>query len=378
MSPPNEPYDESRLFRAPGRVNLIGEHTDYNDGFVMPMAIGFSASVTLRQLTERKIEIFSENFGERAEFPLGQSDPQPRSHWSDYLVGVAVMLEKAGHRLQGASLRIRSEVPPGSGLSSSAAIEVATACALTANSHLNLDRRELARLCRQAENEFVGARVGIMDQFTSLFGQANRALLLDCRSLEYQLFPLSEKAQFVVCNTMVKHKLASSEYNQRRAECEAGVKLLAAKLPNIVALRDVTREELEEYRAGLPELIYRRCRHVVSENRRVLDAGEALAGGDLTRFGELMNDSHKSLRDDYEVSCRELDLMVELARQVPGVYGARMTGGGFGGCTVTLVANEQVDECQQFVSTRYQQATGLTPQIYVCNAADGAQEVIHR
>ena len=375
MSSQNQPGH--RLFRAPGRVNLIGEHTDYNDGFVMPMAIGFSAWVELRPLTQPRLEIFSENFGEQTDFALKQSHPQPRLHWSDYVTGVAVMLEKAGHPVQGASLRIRSDVPLGAGLSSSAAIEVASACALTANSHLNLDRRELAKLCRQAENEFVGARVGIMDQFASLFGQANQALLIDCRSLEYQLVPLSENAQFVVCNTMVKHKLASSEYNQRRAECEAGVKHLAAKLPNVTALRDLTTEELETNRAGLPELIYRRCRHVVTENRRVLDAGQALEAGDLRRFGELMNESHRSLRDDYEVSCRELDLMVELARQVPGVYGSRMTGGGFGGCTVTLVANESVDEFKGFVSAGYQRATGLLPEIYVCVAARGAEEVTH-
>jgi len=329
----------------------------------------------LRPLTENRLKIFSENFGEHTEFLLGQSHPQPRSHWSDYVTGLAVMLEKAGHAVQGASLRIRSDVPLGAGLSSSAAIEVATACALTANSHLNLDRRELAKLCRQAENEFVGARVGIMDQFASLFGQANQALLIDCRSLEYQLVPLSENAQFVVCNTMVKHKLASSEYNQRRAECEAGVKHLAANLPNVTALRDVTSQELETNRAGLPELIYRRCRHVVTENSRVLDAGQALEAGDLRRFGELMNESHRSLRDDYEVSCRELDLMVELARQVPGVYGSRMTGGGFGGCTVTLVASERVDEFKGLVSAGYQRATGLLPEIYVCVAARGAEEV---
>jgi len=374
MSSPDQ--SNHRLFRAPGRVNLIGEHTDYNDGFVMPIAIGFSAWVELRRLAEPRLEIFSENLGAQVEFALGQSEPQPRRQWSDYVIGVAVMLEKAGHQIHGASLRIRSDIPIGAGLSSSAAIEVATACALASNSGLDLDRRELAKLCRQAENEFVGARVGIMDQFASLFGQANRALLLDCRSLECKLVPLSEKARFVVCNTMVKHKLASSEYNQRRAECEAGVKHLATRLPRVKALRDVTLAELETYRAGLPELIYRRCRHVVSENGRVLEAAKALEAGDLTHFGALMNQSHCSLRDDYEVSCRELDLMVEFAREAPGVYGARMTGGGFGGCTVTLVANEGVAEFKSLVAAKYQQATGLTPEIYVCDAADGAEEVI--
>jgi galactokinase len=366
---------QSRWFRAPGRVNLIGEHTDYNDGFVMPMAIGFAAWVELRPITQSHLEIVSENLGQQAIFELAQQDPKPLGNWSDYVIGVAVKLERAGHRLHGASLRIHSDVPMGSGLSSSAAIEVATACALTANSNLVLDRRELAKICQSAENEFVGARVGIMDQFASLFGQANRALLIDCRSLEYQLFPLAQKARFVVCNTMVKHKLASSEYNQRREQCEAGVKHLAARLPDVTALRDVSLAELEEFRAGLPEVIYRRCRHVVGENARVLAAGRALATGDLSHFGELMNESHRSLRDDYEVSCRELDLLVEIACATPGVYGARLTGGGFGGCTVTLVGHEQVADFQHAVATTYREATGLTPEIYLCDAADGAREV---
>lgn len=367
--------NRTRTFRAPGRVNLIGEHTDYNDGFVMPATINFSTWVSVTPLEERRLEIFSENFNEQVDFDLTETDPKPRGHWSDYVIGVAVMLQRAGYSLQGAKLRIRGEVPVGSGLSSSAALEVASACALVANSGIEIDQVELAKLCRQAENEFVGARVGIMDQFASLHGQAKRALLLDCRSLEYKLLPLSEAAQLVVCDTMIKHELASNEYNKRRAECEAAVKQLAASLPNVTALRDVTMEQLEKYGKDLTDVIFRRCRHVISENARVLQAAAALEKNDLGGFGKLMNESHRSLREDYEVSCRELDLMVELASQVNGVYGARMTGGGFGGCTVNLVSKDAVEVFKQRVAAGYEEATRLKPDIFVCEPADAAGEV---
>ena len=230
------------------------------------------------------------------------------------------MFERAGHRLRGADLRIRGKVPIGSGLSSSAALEVATACALATNSDLDIDRTEMARLCRRAENEFVGARVGIMDHFISCHGQAGKALLLDCRSLEYELFALSDETRLLVCNTMVKHELASGAYNERRAQCEAGVKHLTASLPNVSALRDVTLEQLAHLGSDLADVVYRRCRHVISENGRVLAAGGALKRGDLAGFGKLMDESQRSLRDDYEVSCPELDIMVDLARGVDGVW----------------------------------------------------------
>lgn len=357
-------------------MNLIGEHTDYNDGFVMPAAINFSTWVTLAPLPEHRLEIFSENFNEQIVIALGDEDVKPRGHWSDYVIGVAVLLQKAGYSLRGARLRIRGEVPIGSGLSSSAALEVATACALIANSSLTIDRFEVAKICRQAENEFVGARVGIMDQFVSLHGEAGKALMLDCRSLEYKLVPMSAAAHLVVCNTMVKHELASSEYNQRRAQCEAGVKHLARTLPRVKALRDVTSEELEVHGRDLPDLIYRRCRHVVTENNRVVAAAESLMRSDLSGFGRLMYESHRSLRDDYEVSCQELDVMVEMASRVNGVYGARMTGGGFGGCTVNLVARQHLEEFKQSVAEGYERETKLKPEIFVCEPSDGAREVI--
>ncbi|MEP6913300.1 MAG: galactokinase [bacterium] len=372
----NNETTSGRTYRAPGRVNLIGEHTDYNDGFVMPAAIGFSTFVTVSPREGRKLSLFSENFSEQVEFDLDDPDPRPAGHWSDYPRGVAVTLERAGYRLSGASLWIRGEVPIGSGLSSSAAIEVATCYALLDNSALNDDPVKMAKLCQRAENEFVGMRCGIMDQFVSCCGQAGKALMLDCRSLDYKLLPLPQGTRLVICNTMVRHSLAGGEYNIRRAECEAGVRHFAQSLPNVKALRDVTEADLKRYGNDLSEVIYRRCRHVITENARVLKAAKALERGDLEVFGGLMTESHRSLRDDYEVSCKELDVMVELAQKVRGVYGARMTGGGFGGCTISLMNAENVDEFEQTVAQGYTEATGLVPGIYVCSAAEGAEEVI--
>jgi galactokinase len=365
----------ARVFRAPGRVNLIGEHTDYNAGFVLPAAIDFSTRAELQPLKERKLEIYSEEFDEYVELDLDDEFPRPTGHWSDYVIGVAVVLENAGHRLKGARIRIRSEIPLGAGLSSSAAIEVVTAYALVKHSRLNIDRVELAKLCQRSENEFVGARVGIMDQFVSLNGRLNSALLLDCRSLEFKLFELPESICLVICNTMVKHELAGSEYNKRRAECEAGVKRLSESLPGITALRDVSAVQLEEHREALPDVVYRRCRHVITENARVLAAAGALEALNLPSFGLLMNESHRSLRDDYEVSCRELDLMVSLAHDIDGVYGARMTGGGFGGCTINLVERDKVQIFKNSIAEGYYKATRLLPEIYVTNPANGAEEI---
>ena len=364
-----------RLFRAPGRVNLIGEHTDYNDGFVMPVAIDFFTRIILFPLDTRALEFYSDNFKEKVVLDFDNLPKSRSRHWSDYVVGVALMLMGEGHELRGARLMISSDVPLGSGLSSSAALEVATAYALATTSDLKIERVELAKLCRRAENEFVGARVGIMDQFVSFFAETDKALLLDCRSLEFEHLPVPPSAQLVICNTMVKHDLASGAYNERRQQCEEGVELLRTVLPNVTALRDVTSQQLEEHRKELPEVIYRRCRHVVTENERVLDAASALKQGDVAKFGQLMNQSHQSLRDDYEVSCAELDLMVGLARKVEGVFGARMTGGGFGGSTVNLVRRDKIDEFQNTVAAGYQEATGLTPEIYVCKAVKGAEEL---
>ncbi|HKG23626.1 MAG TPA: galactokinase, partial [Blastocatellia bacterium] len=320
-------------------------------------------------------QVHSLDFSEGLEFDLEEADPRPLGQWSDYVRGVAVMLERAGHRLAGASMVIEGEVPIGSGLSSSAAIEVAAGYAMVASSGLDVSKIELALLCQRAENEFVGARVGIMDQFISCYGEAGKALMLDCRSLDYRPLPLDPDARLVICNTMVKHALASGEYNTRRAECEAGVVYLKNRLPDVRALRDVTLAELNEQGRDMPAVIFKRCRHVVTENARVLEAAAALAVGDLPSFGRLMAASHRSLRDDYEVSCPELDIMVDLASAREGVYGARMTGGGFGGCTINLVRSEHVSDFKREVAKGYEEATKIAPEIYVCSAASGAHRV---
>jgi galactokinase len=364
-----------QVFRAPGRVNLIGEHTDYNDGLVMPAAIEFYTWIAVAPRDDRRLVVHSTNFPDSIEVDLEAGEPSPRNHWTDYVVGVAVMLKRGGHRLRGADLLVHGEVPIGAGLSSSAAIEVATGIALLGVSGLSMQRLDLAKLCQRAENEFVGARCGIMDQFISCCGRAGHALQLDCRSLDYRMLPLPEEISLVICNTMVKHKLAGGEYNARRAECEEGVLRLSRFLPHIRALRDVSLNNLERYADSLPETIYKRCRHVVTENQRVTDAVRLLERGDLSEFGKLMHASHLSLRDDYQVSCAELDLMVELAGGLAGVFGARMTGGGFGGCTINLVRTQAVLEFQRDMASAYEKATGLAPQIITTAAAEGAGEV---
>ncbi len=365
----------AQVYRAPGRVNLIGEHTDYNDGFVMPAAIEFATWVAAAPRLDRKLAIYSENFAEGVEFDLDESNATARQHWSDYVRGVAVTLQQSSYLLRGTNLLIRSDVPMGAGLSSSAAIEVATGYALLDTAGQTIDRIALAKLCQRAENEFVGLRSGIMDQFVSCNGSRGHALLLDCRTLEYRLLPLPQDARLVICNTMVKHSLASGAYNQRRAECEMGVQHLQQFLPHIRALRDVTLAELAQHRGALTDVVYRRCHHVISENERVLASVTALEQRDFVAFGHLMNESHESLRDDYDVSCVELNTMVRVARAAEGVYGARMTGGGFGGCTINLVQAEKVEEFQQVIAQGYQRATGYTPEIYVCSAAAGVGQV---
>ena len=362
-----------RIFRAPGRVNLIGEHTDYNDGFVMPAAIGFYTWVAAAKREDRILEAYSDRFDEKITFSLDTLAGPPSRHWSDFVRGVAATLQRAGHKLTGASLVIQGEVPLGAGLSSSASLEVTIALALTQLSGIVLPRMELAKLCQVAEHEYVGTRCGIMDQFIASFGAAGNALVLDCRSLEYQLLPVPQYLRVVVCNSMVQHEHASGEYNQRRADCETGVKLLAPYLPETRALRDVTMADLEKYQQVLPAVIYRRCRHVIRENQRVLAAAKALGAQDANGFGRLMYESHASLRVDYEVSCKELDLLIELAASNPGVYGARMTGGGFGGCTVNLVRTDSADGFKTSIARRYEEATGIAPDVYICEPAQGAE-----
>lgn len=359
------------VFSAPGRVNLIGEHTDYNDGFVLPSAIGFYAHVAVAPRPDRKLVFRSTGFAQAFEADLSET-PKKLGGWCDYVLGVAVQLEKAGVRVSGANILVHGEVPIGAGLSSSAALEVASAMAFLNLAKAEMRLKEVARLCQRAENEFVGAHVGIMDQFVSCHGRKDNAVMLDCRSLDYELVPIPESVKFVICNTMVKHELSGGEYNVRREQCEAGVQILAKAYPEVRALRDVSVGQLEAQRREMPELIYKRCLHVVQEDDRVVETVQRLRGGDMKLVGQLMAESHASLRDLYEVSCAELDAMVESAQGLPGFIGGRMTGGGFGGCTVNLVEEADAAEFAEKIAERYHGKVGIAPNVYVCSAADGA------
>ncbi|MGB5085968.1 MAG: galactokinase [Methylocystis silviterrae] len=366
---------EPRLFRAPGRINLIGEHTDYNDGFVMPAALDLSIWAAIAPRADRRLRIGSLVMDEVVEFDLDDANAQPRGDWTDYVRGVAIFLERAGYKLSGADLVLDGNLPIGAGLSASAAFEVAAGFALLTISGAEVDRVELAKICQRAENQFVGVRCGIMDQYISCCAVAGSALLLDCRSLVSRKVAIDPNARLVLCDTMVRHQLASDEYNLRRADCERAVAVLSTRIDGIAALRDVTFAQLMRHADAMPEIVFRRARHVVGEIDRTLRAAAALDAGDLKECGRLMYLSHESLRDDYEVSCAELDLMIEIARKLPGVYGARMMGGGFGGCTINLVKASRAEAFAQAMADRYRTATGVTPPILTCVPGPGAGPV---
>ncbi|MDQ3704929.1 MAG: galactokinase [Chloroflexota bacterium] len=376
------------IARAPGRVNLIGEHTDYNGGFVLPVAIDRTVLVAALSLPEgRRVEMVSLNYGNRDTFSLDDIthlEDEDKS-WSNYVRGVASALEERGHlslgQITGAQLVIEGNVPEGAGLSSSAAIEVASALVFTRLAGVRLKGETLALTCQRAENEFVGVKSGIMDQFISALGQTDSALLIDTRSLEYEVVPLGFEElgyKVVAVDSAAPRTLAGSAYNQRTVECAEAMQILQAELdlPGGAQLRDVSLAQLEAQKPKLLELLYRRARHVVGENERTLEAvalmREGLGRGDnLRRFGELLYASHYSLRDDYEVSSKELDLLVELASRAPGVVGARMTGAGFGGCTVNIVQAEHLAEFQRLVVEEYRQQTGRNAALHVCQAVQG-------
>jgi galactokinase len=360
---------------APGRVNLIGEHTDYNDGFVLPMAIDPGIALAARPRPERQVRVLAVDLGESTTFPLDvPAEPDPAHRWSDYVRGVIWALQRAGLRVDGMDVAFSGTLAQGAGLASSAALEVATAISVQALTGFALERSRLARLCQTAENEFVGVQCGIMDQFVSLAARAGHALFLDCRSLAFEHVPLDLGRHVIaICHSGVKHALVGSEYNRRRQECAAGVAALRARFPGVEALRDATPEQLEACRGGLGEVVYRRCRHVIGENARVREAVAALRTGNMEAFGLLMDASHASLRDDFQVSCAELDLLVDLARRSPGVLGARLTGGGFGGCTVNLLEREALPRLRDVVLGEYQRRTGLQPLLLVSGAAGGAE-----
>jgi galactokinase len=368
-----------RVFRAPGRVNLIGEHTDYNLGFVLPVALQLATYVAGAPSADGKLRIYSEARKSMGEWTIPAiAQIHPSGDWTDYPIGVARELIRAGIAVEPANLLIRSTVPEGSGLSSSAALEVASALAF-------LNRRpmlplELARLCQRAEHHFAGIPSGIMDQYVALFGHKHSAVELDCRSLEYRLVPLPQGITFVAVNTMIKHALAGSAYQERVRECaqaveEINVRQISAGYPQVKSLRDVTAAMLDNLPDSLPPVIARRARHVVTENARVARFVDACRRNDVQAMGTLMLESHRSLQQDYEVSCAELDFLVETASGIEGVFGARMTGGGFGGCAVAMVRNETFDKFLTEISRAYSQKFGKVPEVYRCEPSGGAGEM---
>ncbi|MCX6620456.1 MAG: galactokinase [Acidobacteria bacterium] len=360
--------------RGPGRVNLIGEHTDYTLGFVLPIAIDLATFAAWRRTSSGLLRVFSTSFGQQRQWPVGGfTSLEPAREWSDYIAGVARELERAGYPVPSMDLLIHSTVPNGAGLSSSAALEVSTALALLAGRAM--DPVALARLARAAENNFVGMPCGIMDQFVCVFGREKAAIRIDCRSLEHQVVRLPENVAIFAVNTMVKHELGQSAYRDRVRECAEALAVLRNRHPEVECLRDATPEMVEECRSAMPGAVYRRARHATTENRRVLDFVEASARGDVHQMGRLLFASHESLARDYEVSCEELDFLVDAARAIDGVHGARMTGGGFGGCTVNLVDPDCADAARTELRARYQRKYGREPNFHDCRPAQGAGEI---
>jgi galactokinase len=362
------------VVRAPGRANLLGGHTDYNDGYVLPVALDRAAWVAASPVAGSAVRLRALDLDEDAAFSL-DSIPPSDGEWADYPRGVAWALQDDGLALTGMEAVLSSSVPVGSGLSSSAAIEVAFAYTWQALSGFERDRRALALLCQRAENAYVGVNCGILDQMASAWGAEGYARLLDCRTLESELVPLPRDVTIVVADTKVRRSLASSEYNVRRAQCEEAVRILSEHLPDIRALRDLSASDLERFKEHLPEVVYRRARHIVTDNERVLQAAQALRAGDVATVGALMKACHVSLRDDYEVSSPELDALAEAAWQVAGCYGARLTGAGFGGCTVALVAEGGVADFEAHVAAVYKSAFDHQPDIYACRSANGVERM---
>ena len=357
------------IIRAPGRVNLIGEHTDYNDGFVMPMAIKQAVWLAIRPRNDGQIWLNSLEMDEPIEFEIEQFEKSP-GHWGDYVKGVTWSLLEAGYDISGFEGVMTSDVPVGAGLSSSAALEMAVAQAFMALSHTEWDPAAMAKIGQRAENEWIGANTGIMDQMISASGKAGNTVLIDCRDLSSRFNPIPEGTIVVIMDTMTRHSHAESGYNERRAQCEE-----AARHFGVSHLRDLTLEQLKGEEANLDRVVYRRARHVISENERVLEAEEAMQQGNPIRLGTLMNASHASLRDDFEVTNRQLDMMAALAQETDGCYGARMTGGGFGGCAVALVQEEKAESFAREVAADYLAVDGLNPNIYFCFPTDGVRVI---
>jgi galactokinase len=363
------------LFLAPGRVNLIGEHTDYAEGFVMPAAIDFATLAAISPRNDGAIVIESENFAERVTHKLDCIPAKSTHHWSDYPLGVVSVLREAGIPVPALSLTLSGDVPLGAGLSSSASVEVASMVAILSLTGTTLPLPQVAKLCQRAENGYVGASTGIMDQFIACCGAEDHALLLDCRSLEFRLAPIPPHLNLVIANSMVKHSHAGGEYNIRRAEVEEGTALLRSHRPEIRLLRDATLDDLKKWGSEMRPDVLKRCRHVITENLRTVAAADALERGDLKELGRLLYAAHASYRDDFEGSCKEADILVDLASKEEGCVGARLTGGGFGGCTVNLVERAHAEAFCDHLREGYQQATGIKADIYLCRASAGVHAV---
>ncbi|PQV58059.1 galactokinase [Sediminibacterium magnilacihabitans] len=359
------------IVRSPGRINLIGEHTDYNLGFVLPAAVDKAIYIAIGPRNDEAIHLYAGDLDESFTSSLHDLKPTAKQ-WPNYLLGVADQLEKNGHRLAGFNAVVIGDVPLGAGLSSSAAVECATIFAMNEMWLLKLDRLSMVKMAQKAEHEFAGVKCGIMDQFASMFGQTGKVIQLDCRSLEYTYIPFNmEGIRIILFDTGVKHSLASSAYNKRREECEAGVALIQQKFPEVKSLRDATIDMVETCLAGKEVAVYHRCKYMVEEIDRLQKACTRLEQGDMAGFGEYMFETHEGLSKLYEVSCKELDVLASLARDCKGVLGARMMGGGFGGCTINLVKEDQVDETIAFIAEQYAKIFEKWPQHYIVAIDNG-------
>ena len=368
-------HTEPAIFAAPGRVNLIGEHTDYAEGFVMPAAIDFATLAGISPRADGLIVIYSENYATERTFEASALPVAASHHWTDYPLGVISILAGEGHTIPGFSLSLWGDVPLGSGLSSSAALEVATALAITSLIGVTYPGPVLARLCQRAENEFVGASCGIMDQFISANGAKDHALLLDCRDLSFILAPIPANVALVIANTMVKHAVVGGEYTTRRAEVEAACAVIAGHRSGVRFLRDATVDDLEQWGHEMTPNSLKRARHVITENLRTVAAANALIRGDLPELGRLMAEAHLSYSRDFEASCIEADTMVNLAQDLPGLIGARLTGGGFGGCTINLVEQDHAAAFAASLAGLYAAQVGIVPQVHICHASGGAHQL---
>ena len=365
----------ARLFRAPARINIIGEHTDYNDGLVMPANLDLFTWLAIAPRRDRTVRMHTLNFNETVTVHLDDLTANSNGGWQEYPKAVMHVLQHAGLKLGGADIVIAGDVPISSGLSSSAALESVVGFAMLSCTGQDIDRHHLALMCQQAENDFVGVSCGIMDQYVISVCRRSHAMMLDCRSLDYEFVPLPDDARILIINSGVQRRLREGSYNARRLECEQATARLSENLSNVTSLRDISREQLDQFSDSFGETLYRRSKHVVTENERVLSAMQAMRRDDLTALGQVMTASHQSLKDDFAVSCDELDFLVELALGCDGVYGSRMVGAGFGGCTVSIVDPGHVDSVIDNVCTAYAAQQGSKPWYHVLNTCDPVSEV---